>query len=79
MHFVAFNRIRFNKQLSHLIAKGNKKKYNSHHVHNKFVRSYTNGQQPNKDPFPSWQAIAILSSIGIYQQYLIYDQHCGKQ
>lgn len=84
MHYI-FNKIRFNKQLAHLIAKENKKKYNSYYARanntNKFVsRSFSTSQQPNNNPFPSWQIIALFTSLGLYHQYLIYDDdHCNSR
>jgi hypothetical protein len=69
MHY-AFNRIRFNKQVSHMIARENKKKYNNTKV---IIRSFS-GHLPNpKDPFPSWKIIAAFCGIGLYHQYLMID------
>jgi hypothetical protein len=76
MHY-AFNRIRFNKQLSHLIGKENKKKYNNY---NKVVsRSFSAESPNNKDPFPSWKIIAAFCGIGLYHQYLMIDDERNQR
>ena len=75
MHY-AFNRIRFNKQVSHLIAKENKKKYNNNKV---IIRSFSAESPNNKDPFPSWKIIAAFCGIGLYHQYLMIDDERNKK
>ena len=73
----AFNKIKFNRQVVSCIAAQGKKKYSiinkNYNPQNKvIIRSYsqqTPGQDPGKDPFPSWQIIALLSGLGLYHQY----------
>jgi hypothetical protein len=68
----AFNRIKFNKQVVSCLAAQGKKKYNTNknYNYNKTVtRSFSYSPDPEKNPFPSWKLIAILSGIGLYHQY----------
>lgn len=68
----AFNRIKFNKQVVRCLAKEYKKRHSIINNNNKaiIVRSYSSHQQdPQKNPFPSWQVITILSVLGLYHQY----------
>lgn len=68
----AFNRIKFNKQVVSCIAKEGKKKYNNYNKTT--IRTYSHGQDPEKEPFPSWKIIALFSGIGLYHQYKINQQ-----
>ena len=67
----AFNRIKFNKQVVSYLAAQGKKKYNTNKNYNKIItRNYSQQMpEPEKDPFPSWKLIAILSGLGLYHQY----------
>ena len=66
----AFNRIKFNKQVVSYLAAQGKKKYNTNKNHNKMmIRTYSHNSDPEKDPFPSWKFLAILSGLGLYHQY----------
>jgi hypothetical protein len=71
----AFNKIKFNRQVVSYLAAQGKKKYtiNQNKNHNKIItRNYSQqipNKDPDKDPFPSWTVIAILSGLGLYHQY----------
>jgi hypothetical protein len=66
----AFNKIKFNRQVVSYLAAQGKKKYNTNKNHNKIIiRNYSHNPDPEKDPFPSWKLLVILSGLGIYHQY----------
>ena len=66
----AFNKIKFNRQVVSYLAAQGKKKYNTNKNHNKIIiRTYSHNPEPEKDPFPSWKLLAILSGLGFYHQY----------
>ena len=64
----AFNRIKFNKQVVSYLAAQGKKKYNTNN-NKMMIRTYSHNSDPEKDPFPSWKFLAILSGLGLYHQY----------
>lgn len=64
----AYNKIKFNRCFIW-------KKYFINKNYNKAIsRPYSQqippNQDPNKNPFPSWKLIAIISGLGLYHQYV---------